>query len=159
MCYTFCHVALTSITRLTQSWDSLQSNRATTFSWCSSVSSLRIFISLPSKFCVLINPFLVMHLMATGMCFWNKHKHKHCYTVLIGINYCWSTNHSHWTLSGTYLIIILLDIMQILLQFAFFYKCLLLNKVLFIYSYNYSQYTRLVCGLLRHFATIKWQIL
>lgn len=57
---------LTSMTRFTWLLDSLQSSSATTFSWCSSVNSLRILISLPSRFCDLLIFFLVMHLMATG---------------------------------------------------------------------------------------------
>lgn len=42
--------------------------------------------------------------------------------------------------------------MRILTQLTFFYKCLLLNKVLFMYLYNYSQYTCLLFRFLRHFA-------
>lgn len=64
---------LTSITKYTLCCDSLQSNRATTFSWCNSVSSFNIFISFPRRFCDFAKLFFVILFMATGkLGFWKE---------------------------------------------------------------------------------------
>lgn len=92
-----CIRTLTSMTRKTLCCDSLQSRSATTFSWCSSVSSFKILISFPRRFCDLAKLFLVILLMATGkfvFCEYKRRKKKRvsmCRHV--------STLNSRWVIS------------------------------------------------------------
>ena len=67
----------------------MQSSRATTLSWCNSVSSLRILISLPSRFWLFAKFFFVIALIATtllGACNNNN------------ISFRWNSKHTEFEL-------------------------------------------------------------